>query len=263
MVGRDAREAVVSKVPELRKKYKIDAVIVNAENAVNGFGLTAQVCDDFYKAGVDCITTGNHVWDQRSIISYIDKDKKLLRPANLPANTPGRGACIIEAGKYKILVVNLLGRLFMDLADDPFAKIDDILKNNEMGNDLNAIVVDFHAEATSEKVAMGHFCDGRASLVVGTHTHIPTADVQILSKGTGYQTDTGMCGVYDSVIGMEKDSATGRFTRKVPGDRLKPAEGAVTLCGVLVDINSKTGLCNKIQPVRIGGILQESIPDAR
>jgi len=262
-VGRNARESIISKIPELKKDYKFDALIVNAENAVNGFGLTAQVCDDFYKAGVDCITTGNHVWDQRSIVSHIDGDKRLIRPANFSENTPGRGYCIVEAGKYKVLVINLMGRLFMDPSDDPFAAVDAILKNHVMGKDVNAIVIDFHGEATSEKVAMGHFCDGRASLVVGTHTHIPTADMQILSKGTGYQTDAGMCGVYDSVIGMEKNIAVNRFIRTVPGERLKPAEGAVTICGIMIDVEPKTGLCTKIQAVRVGGTLQEALPDAK
>lgn len=259
VVGRDAREAVISKIPELRAKHKIDAVIVNGENSVNGFGITGQVCNEFYAAGVDCLTTGNHIWDQRSIIAHIESDKKLVRPYNFPEGTPGRGVAFIETAKgAKIMVVNLMGRLYMDAIDDPFTAIDKILKNNMLAANVNAIVIDFHAEATSEKVAMGHYCDGRVSLVVGTHTHIPTADAHVLAKGTGYMTDAGMCGVYDSVIGNNKEIAINRFLHKVPRERLMPAEGAVTISGLIADINDKTGLCDKIEPVRIGGKLSET-----
>lgn len=256
VVGRDARDAIVAQARDLKKKHALDAIIVNAENAAHGFGVTAQICHDFYDAGVDCLTTGNHIWDQREIIAYIDRDPKLLRPLNFPDGTPGKGACIIETPKgEKILVANLMARLFMDALDDPFAAVDRLLKSYRLGKDVNAIFIDFHGEAASEKMAMGHFCDGRASFVVGTHTHIPTADVQVLNNGTGYQTDAGMCGCYDSVIGMETSLAVARFTRKVPGERLRPAQGPVTLCGVIAEIDGKTGLCVRAEAFRTGARL--------
>jgi len=256
VVGRGARDAIIAGMKDWRRALDLDAVIVNAENAAHGFGVTAQICHNFYEAGVDCLTTGNHVWDQREIISYINKDARLVRPLNFPAGTPGKGACIIETPKgEKILVANAMARLYMDALDDPFAAVEKLLDANRLGGTVNAVVIDFHGEAASEKMAMGHFCDGRASFVVGTHTHIPTADAQILPKGTGYQTDAGMCGSYDSVIGMEAPIAVNRFTRKVPGERLRPAQGPVTLCGTLVETDPKTGLCAKIEPFRTGGRL--------
>jgi metallophosphoesterase (TIGR00282 family) len=259
VVGRDARDMIIANVKEYRRRFDLDAVIVNAENAAHGFGVTAQICHDFYQAGVDCLTTGNHIWDQREIISYIDKDPKLLRPVNYPEGTPGKGACIIETPRgEKILVANAMARLFMDALDDPFAAIDRLLKTYRLGKDVNAAFIDFHGEAASEKMAMGHFCDGRASFVVGTHTHIPTADAQVLPKGTGYQTDAGMCGCYDSVIGMETAIAVNRFTRKVPGERLRPAQGPVTLCGVIVEVDGKTGLCTGATAFRMGGRLSQT-----
>lgn len=263
IVGRDGREAVVSALPGLRRDLKLDAVIANAENAAHGFGITPQICTDLYAAGVDCITTGNHVWDQREIIPYIGSDPRLIRPLNYPEATPGRGFYIIQTPHgHKILVTNVMGRLFMDALDDPFAGIDRLLKMHRLGADVQAIVVDIHAEANSEKMAMGYFCDGRASLVVGTHTHIPTADVQILPQGTGYQTDAGMCGSYDSVIGMDASLAVQRFVRKMPGERLRPAEGPVTLCGVVIDVDPKTGRCQSIMPLRQGGRLSPADPRA-
>lgn len=256
IVGRDARDAVTSQLADIRRDYKIDAVIVNAENAAHGFGVTAQICDDLYKAGVDCITTGNHVWDQREIMSYIDSAPRLLRPINFPDGTPGRGASIIETARgQKILVVNAMARLFMDAMDDPFAAMDKLCKSYRLGKDVQAIFLDFHGEATSEKMAMGHFLDGRVSFVVGTHTHVPTADTRVLPKGTGYQTDAGMCGCYDSVIGMDANIAVNRFIRKLPGEKLRPAEGAVTLSGVLFDVDPSTGLCKQALPFRKGGQL--------
>jgi metallophosphoesterase (TIGR00282 family) len=262
IVGRNARDEIIAHLSELRKKYKLDAVIVNAENAAGGFGITAQICDDLYKAGVDCITTGNHVWDQREIIPHIVHDHKLLRPLNYPEGTPGNGSYILHTNSgQKILVANVMARLFMDAMDDPFAAIDKLCKAHHMGRDVNAIVIDIHGEANSEKMAMGYYCDGRASLVVGTHTHIPTADAQILPKGTGYQSDAGMCGSYDSVIGMDVSLAVNRFVRKMPGEKLRPAEGPVTLCGTMVDIDPKTGLCTRIEPFRMGGKLIPAMPE--
>jgi len=262
VVGRNARDEIIAQLPELRRNYKLDAVIVNAENAANGFGITTQICNDLYKAGVDCITTGNHIWDQREIIPYIGGDPKLLRPINYPESAPGRGAYIIQtAHGHKILVANVMARLFMDALDDPFAALDKLCKAHRLGRDVHAIVIDVHGEACSEKMAMGYYCDGRSSLVVGTHTHIPTADAQILPQGTGYQTDAGMCGSYDSVIGMDVTLAVNRFVRKVPGEKLRPAEGPVTLCGTLADIDPATGRCTRIEPFRRGGKLSQAIPE--
>lgn len=256
LVGRNARDEVAAQLASLKTAHRLDAVIVNAENAANGFGLTPQICQDLYAAGVDAITTGNHIWDQREIIPHIERDAKLLRPLNFPDGTPGRGATLIETTRgAKILVVNLMARLFMDALDDPFAAMEKLLKFHRLGGDVQAIVVDFHGEASSEKQAMGYHLDGRVSLVVGTHTHVPTADHRILPKGTGYQTDAGMCGAYDSVIGMEASLALHKFVRKMPGERLRPAEGPVTLAGVIIETDDKTGLCLSIMPLRTGGVL--------
>src|SRR5690606_27823778 len=177
------RDAIIQHLPDIKRDHKIDCVIINAENAAHGFGVTAQICDDLYKAGADCLTTGNHVWDQREIMSYIDSAPKLIRPLNFPDGTPGRGHTIIQTPRgEKVLVVNLMARLFMDAMDDPFAAMDKLCNTYRMGRDVNAIFLDFHGEATSEKMAMGHFLDGRVSFVVGTHTHVPTADLRIMKK---------------------------------------------------------------------------------
>ncbi len=261
VVGRGARDAITSQMKNFRATYALDAVVVNIENAAHGFGVTAQICDDFYKAGVDCLTTGNHVWDQREIIPYIDKDPKLLRPLNYPEGTPGKGAYVVETARSeKLLVCNVMARLFMESLDDPFQAVDKLLKSYNLGKTVNAILIDFHGEASSEKQAMGIFCDGRASFVVGTHTHVPTADQRILPKGTGYMTDAGMCGAYDSVIGMDKTLATARFVRRMPGEKLYPADGPVTLCGVIFDVDSKTGLCTRVEPFRSGGAVAQALP---
>lgn len=262
VMGRGGRDEVAAQLPGLRKKYALDAVIVNAENSAHGYGLSPQICDDLFKAGADAITTGNHVWDKREIIPYLDKDPRVLRAANYPEGTPGRGHTVVETAKgEKILVIHLLARLFMDALDDPFAAVDKILKSYRPGKDVQAIFIDVHGEASSEKQAMGVFCDGRASFVVGTHTHVPTADTRILPGGTGFQTDAGMCGCYTSVIGMEAAPAVAKFVRKMPGERLQPADGPVTLCGVLVDVDSKTGLCRAAHPLRLGGVLSQNIPE--
>lgn len=261
IVGRNARDAVQQHVPKLKADYALDAVIVNGENAAHGFGITPQICTDLFNAGVDCITTGNHVWDQREIMSYIVKEPRLLRPLNFPEGTMGRGFYVFETAKaQKILIVNAMARLFMDAMDDPFAAMEKLLAQYRLGQNVNAIFLDFHGEATSEKMAMGHYLDGRVSFVIGTHTHIPSADTQILTGGTGYQTEAGMCGPYDSVIGMEKHIAIHRFTKKTPADRLSPAEGEVTLSGVIFETDDKTGLCIKAEPLRLGGRLKPSLP---
>ncbi len=260
IVGRAARQAVVAQVPQLRQDYALDFVIVNGENAAGGFGITAEIADQLLAAGIDVISTGNHVWDQSAIVDYIADEPRLLRPANFPSGTPGRGVGFYETGTKRVLVINLMGQLFMETLDDPFALLERELAACRLGEAADAIIVDIHAEATSEKMAIGHFCDGRVSLVVGTHTHIPTADTQILPNGTAYQTDAGMCGDYDSVIGMEKDEPLNRFTTKLRGGRFQPAQGTPTLCGVIVETNQKNGLAETVNPLRLGGRLSSTVP---
>lgn len=263
VVGKSGRDVIQKWIPILRKKLHLDFVIVNGENAAHGYGITKQICHDFYQAGVDVITTGNHVWDQKEIIAHISEDAKLLRPLNFSAQIPGRGWTILEnmRGK-KLMVVNLMGQLFMESVNDPFHAMEDLLKTYKMGQNIHGVLVDIHAEASSEKVAMGHFLDGRATLVVGTHTHIPTADHMILPQGTAYMTDVGMTGDYDSVIGMDKRAVVERFYKKIRLERLFPAEGNATLCGVFVESDEVTGLARKIFPIRIGGHLSQADPMA-
>ncbi len=261
VVGRAGRKALVQHLPRLRRRWSLDFVIVNGENAAGGFGITEAICDEFLEAGADCVTTGNHVFDQREALVFIERQPRLLRPVNYPPGTPGRGANLYAtAGGRQILVVNVQGRVFMDALDDPFAAIEREVGACPLGVGCDALVIDMHAETSSEKMAMGHFVDGRASLVVGTHTHVPTADCQILPHGVGYMTDAGMTGDYDSVIGMEKEEPLRRFTRKTPGGRLEPAQGEATLCGVAVEIDAR-GLARNIAPVRVGGRLAQAAPD--
>ena len=257
VVGRSAREAVIKQIQEIRRNFSLDFVIVNGENAAGGFGITEKICEDFFSSGIDCITTGNHVWDQKELFDYIKDENRLLRPINYPEETPGKGFEIFPNQLGRVLVVNVMGRLFMESLDDPFNAIEKVLDENPLGVTCDAIIIDIHAETTSEKTAMGHFCDGRVSLVVGTHTHIPTADHQILPYGTAYQTDAGMCGDYDSVIGMEKTEPIRRFVEKTPGGRFNPAQGSPTLCGVIVE-TSPDGLSEAIEPFRLGGILSQT-----
>jgi len=220
VVARSGRDALLAALPTVLAKLNPDIVIVNGENAAHGFGITKDISQDFFKAGVDVITTGNHVYDRKESLSYVDQETRLIRPLNYPPTAPGRGSVVVTARNgEKVLVANAMARLFMDALDDPFAAVDALLKRQPMGSDISAIVLDFHGEASSEKMTMGHFCDGRVSLVVGTHTHIPTADCQILPLGTAYQTDAGMCGDYNSVVGMDKATPLHRFTRKIPGEK--------------------------------------------
>ncbi len=263
VVGRSGREAAVAAIPELRARLKLDFVVVNGENAAHGFGITAKICDEFYAAGADVVTLGNHAWDQREIMAHINAEPRLLRPQNYPTGTPGRGVGIYGAPRgRKVMVLQVMGRLFMDPLDDPFAAVETELARHRLGHTVHAIVVDVHGEATSEKMSIGQLCDGRVSLVVGSHSHIPTADAQILPGGTAYQTDAGMCGDYDSVIGMKKDAAMFRFVRKIPGERLSPAEGEATVCGVFVETDDRSGLAVRIEPLRMGGRLRSTMPEA-
>jgi len=256
IVGRSGREAVTKNVPRLREQLGLDFVVVNGENAAAGFGITAKICNELHNAGVDCITTGNHVWDQRDIVGYIAQDKRLLRPLNFPPGTPGWGANQFSTPRGQtIVVLNVMCRLFMEPLDDPFRAVDVELAKYNLGRSAHCILIDVHGEATSEKQSMGHHCDGRVSAVLGTHSHIPTADCWVLPGGTAYQTDVGMCGDYDSVIGMKKEGAVLRFIKKMPGERLVPAEGEGTLCAALLETDDKTGLARSVRPIRIGGRL--------
>lgn len=262
VVGRAGRDAVIERLPELRRRLELDFVVVNAENAAHGFGVTPKICEDFYAAGVDVVTLGNHTWDQREIMGYIDGDSRLLRPLNYPPGTPGKGVGTYGAPRgKKVAVLQVMGRLFMEPLDDPFAAVEKELARLRMGpGGVDAIILDIHAEATSEKMALGHVADGRVSLVVGSHSHVPTADCQIFRGGTAYQTDAGMCGDYDSVIGMKKEAAIHKFVRKVPGERLSPADGDATVCGVFVETDDRSGLATRVGAVRVGGRLSETWP---
>jgi metallophosphoesterase (TIGR00282 family) len=264
VVGRSGRDGLSDHLPGLRRRLGLDFVIVNAENAAAGFGITENTAREIFDAGADCLTLGNHSWDQKEALTYIVREPRLIRPANYPilSDAPGRGSNLFELRDgRRILVVNVLGRVHMDAMDDPFAAVNRELDSAPLGHVADAVVVDMHCEATSEKMAMGHFCDGRASLVVGTHTHVPTADAQILTGGTAYQTDAGACADYDSVIGNDKEEPLRRFTTKISQGRYRPADGPATICGVYVETDDKTGLAKRIEPIRMGGRLKETVPE--
>jgi len=262
VVGRAGRTAVTERLPGLIRDWALDCVVVNGENAAGGFGITEEIYRELCDAGADAITLGNHAWDQREALVFIERAPRLIRPANFPKGTPGRGAALVEIRNGKrVLVINAMGRVFMTPFDDPFAVIARELGACPLREAADAIVVDFHCEASSEKQAVGFFCDGRASLVVGTHTHVPTADHQILGGGTAYMTDAGMTGDYDSIIGMQKEEPMRRFTSGIPSGRFEPALGAATLSGVAVETDDATGLATKIAPVRIGGRLAPALPE--
>ena len=263
IVGRSGRDALGKYMPELKEKLKPDAIIVNVDNAAHGHGVTADICKEIYGYGAHVLTGGNHIWDQREIIAYIDRDPKLLRAINMPKGAPGKGIYIHTTEKgQKILVIHAMARVFMpDIMDDPFAAVNDILNTYHLGGSVHAIFLDFHGEATSEKMAMAHYLDGRVSAVVGTHTHMPTADVQILNGGTAFQSDAGMTGDYDSVIGTKKDIPIARFTRKMPTDKFSPADGEGTLCGLFLETDSRTGLTLRVGAVRMGPRLKPEMPD--
>jgi hypothetical protein len=261
VVGRAGRKVLVQGLPELRAALKLDAVVVNGENAAGGFGITASLCQDFYAAGADLITTGNHVFDQREVVGYSERDPRLIRPLNMAPGTPGRGSAQLAlVDGRKLLVVQVIGRLFMGAYDDPFRALEAELAKHPLGAGVQAIVIDLHAEATSEKMALAYLADGRASLIAGTHTHVPTADAQILPGGTAYISDIGMTGDYDSVIGMDKAVSLQRFRSHVPGARNTPALGEATLCAVYLEIDDRTGLAHAIEPLRLGGRLAPAMP---
>jgi metallophosphoesterase (TIGR00282 family) len=262
ILGRSGRAIVNERLPGLVKDWKLDLVVINGENAAGGFGITEVIYNELIEAGADAITLGNHAFDQREALVFIERAPRLVRPANYPKGTPGRGAALVETknGKHA-LVINAMGRVFMDAMDDPFAAVEREIAACPLRTGADAVIVDIHCEASSEKQAMGYFCDSRASLVVGTHTHVPTADQRIMPGGTAFMTDAGMTGDFESVIGMNKDEPLNRFTRKLPGSKFEAALGPATLCGVAVETDDKTGLAVKVGAVRLGGILSQSTPD--
>jgi 2',3'-cyclic-nucleotide 2'-phosphodiesterase len=261
IVGRSGRVALQSRLPKLIADWKLDLVVVNGENAAGGFGITEAIYQDMLDIGADAITLGNHAWDQREALVFIERAPRLVRPLNYPPGTPGRGAAVVEAKNgARVLVINVMGRIFMDPLDDPFAAVERELAACALKSAADAIVIDVHCEATSEKQAMGYFADGRASLVVGTHTHVPTSDHRILPAGTAFMSDVGMTGDYDSIIGMDREEPLSRFTRKIPAARFEPANGPGTLCAVAVETDDATGLARHVGAVRLGGTLEEARP---
>jgi len=261
VVGRSGRAAVLEILPKLRERYRADFVVVNGENSAGGFGISEAILTELLDAGADVVTTGNHVWDQREALVFIERYDRLLRPINFPPGTPGKGAGLFKAANgAEVLVINAQGRVFMTDLDDPFTAIERELEACGLKSGADATLIDFHAEATSEKEAMAHFVDGRATAVIGTHTHVPTADEQILNGGTAYISDAGMCGDFDSVLGMDKEEPINRFLTKIASRRFAPSRGEATICGVGIEVDDATGLATAIAPVRLGGRLSQTEP---
>ena len=261
IVGRSGRTIVNERLPGLVKDWKLDLVVINGENAAGGFGITEAIYNELIDAGADAITLGNHAWDQREALVFIERAPKLIRPVNYPKGTPGRGSALVDSKNGKrALVINAMGRIFMDAMDDPFAAVERELAACPLKSGADAIVLDMHCEATSEKQSMGYFVDGRVSLAVGTHTHSPTADHRIMPGGTAFVSDVGMTGDFNSVIGMNKDEPLNRFLRKIPTAKFEPAGGPATLCALAVETDDATGLAAKVGAVRLGGILEEARP---
>ncbi len=259
-MGRAGRRAVSETLPRLRDEWRLDFVVVNGENASSGAGLSAAHAKLLLEAGADCVTLGDHAFDQKEMLQFIESEPRIIRPINFAKGAPGRGHRVFADRRgRKILVAQVLGNVFMKRAfDDPFSAIDTVLRQNVLGGAVQAALVDVHCEATSEKMGMGHFCDGRASLVVGTHTHVPTGDAQILPGGAGFLTDAGMCGDYNSVIGMEKAEPMRRFVTGMAKSRFTPALGEATLSGVFVETDDRTGKATDIRMIRQGGRLQQA-----
>ena len=262
VMGRAGRAGIAAELPRLRADWGLDFVVVNGENATSGAGLSADHARLILQAGADCITLGDHAFDQKDMAQFIESEPRIIRPLNFSKIAPGKGARVFTAtGGRKVLVTQVLGQVFMKRPfDDPFSAVEQVLKIHALGGAVQAAIVDVHAEATSEKMAMGHWCDGQASLVVGTHTHVPTGDAQILNGGTAYLTDAGMCGDYNSVIGMEKLEPLRRFITGMPKDRFTPAEGPATLSGVYVETDDRTGRALKVRMIRQGGRLEQAGP---
>tara|TARA_B100000686_G_C16656253_1_gene898363 strand:- start:308 stop:1117 length:810 start_codon:yes stop_codon:yes gene_type:complete len=261
VMGPSGRDAVVKKLPKIIDKKKIDFVIVNGENAADpGVGITKKNAEEFFNAGTDVITTGNHVWDQKETIEFIISEKRLLRPENLPSGSPGEGFGIFKSkNNKKVAVINLMGNIYMKKCEDVFLAAKKFINNVKLKENADFIVVDLHAEITSEKMAMGYLFDGKATMVVGTHTHVPTSDHKIMENGTAYQTDIGMCGDYDSVIGMNKDNSLKKFLKDKDAKKHFPALGEATVSGLMVSADDKTGLANKVEPIVLGGSLENRI----
>jgi metallophosphoesterase (TIGR00282 family) len=262
VMGRRGRAAVAREIPRLRAAWKLDFVVVNGENATGGMGLSAGHAKAILDAGADVITLGDHAFDQKDMFAYVEQEPRILRPLNYAKAAPGKGARVFNAaGGRKVLVAQVLGQVFMKRPfDDPFSAIDGVLRQYPLGGLVQASLVDMHCEATSEKMAMGHFCEGRASVVVGTHTHVPTADAMILPGGTAYQTDAGMCGDYHSVIGMKKDEPMRRFITGMAKERFEPAMGEVTVSGLYIETDDRTGKATRVEMVRQGGRLAAAGP---
>ncbi len=262
VMGRAGRAAVAETLPGLRTEWKLDFVIVNGENATAGAGLSPEHADALFGAGADCVTLGDHAFDAKAMLGHVDAEPRILRPLNFAKAAPGRGARLFEiAGGRRVLVAQVLGQVFMKRPfDDPFSAIEPVLKTHPRGGQADAVIVEMHCEATSEKMAMGHWCDGRASAVIGTHTHIPTADTQILPGGTAFHGDAGMCGDYNSVIGMAKEEPMRRFVTGMGKGRFEPAMGDVTLSGTYIETDDRTGAATRIEMVRLGGRLSQARP---
>ena len=263
VMGRAGRAAVQEQLPRLRDEWRLDFVVVNGENASNGMGLSGAHAKLLLDAGADCLTLGDHAFDQRDMMQFIQTESRIIRPINFAqGDVPGRGHGVFEArGGRKVLVAQALGQVFMKRPfSDPFSAVDRLLKTHPRGGMVQASLIDIHCEATSEKMGMGHFCDGRASIVVGTHTHVPTADTQILPGGTAFQSDAGMCGDYNSVIGMEKAEPMRRFVTGMSKSRFTPATGDATLSGLYVETDDRTGVATRVEMVRQGGRLAQAGP---
>ena len=256
--GRSGRDALVKRLDYFKKKLNPDFILANGENASHGRGISQEICKNLFNAGIDILTSGNHIFDNKDVLNFIDDETRLLRPINYPIDTPGNGFGIYEKNQKKLLVINVMGRVFMDPLDDPFESIRKVINNYSLGKNINASIIDMHGEATSEKMAIGHEFDGKVSLIAGTHTHIPTADAHILKNGTAYISDIGMCGDYDSVIGMDKEKILQKFKKKTPIRGISPATGEASLTGFFVEINDSTGLATSIKLIIIDGQLQNN-----
>ncbi len=258
VIGASGREAIIKKLPNLIKQKKIDFVIVNGENAADpGVGITKKNVEEFFKAGTDVITTGNHIWDQTETMKFITSEKRLLRPQNLIKGSPGKGFGIYNSkNNKKVAVINLMGNIFMKKCDDVFEAAKRFIQSVKLKKDADFIVVDMHGEITSEKMAMGYLFDGKATMLVGTHTHVPTSDHRIMEKGTAYQTDIGMCGDYNSVIGMNRDNSLKKFFKDPSATKHYPSLGEATISGLMVIADNETGLANKVEPIVLGKCLE-------
>jgi len=262
IVGRTGRNAILEALPGIREHYKLDFVIINGENAAGGFGITESILNDLIDAGADCVTLGNHAFDQKDTLVFIERHDRLIRPLNFPKGTPGRGAVMLKAKNGSdVLVINAMGRVFMTELDCPFRAVDNEITACKLKQGADVILVDFHAEATSEKQSFGYFVDGRVTGVIGTHTHTPTSDHRILPNGTAFMSDAGMCGDYNSVLGMDAEEPLSRFLTKIPRTRYEPAMGEATLCGLAIDIDDATGLARRVAPFRRGPHLDPVEPD--